>query len=185
MTVEAVEPNFKSNSDSKKKDAIKKEHTIVQMYGRFAIILGSLLVGLINLFIFKDVDNSYPAINLLYGKIYLFALIIPAISVSGVLLFNILNKKKKTPKKFETTLLDYQIFLGSCIFVIFTVFLGTLNTLFSKEIILLSSLLLITILMRLLIKDLKKEDQYTIIGTAIIVFVYRSMPSPGAWFKLV
>ena len=41
--------------------------------------------------------------------------------------------------------------------------------------------------MRLLIKDLKKEDQYTIIGTAIIVFVYRAMPSPGAglnWFEI-
>ena len=187
MTVEAVEPNFKSNSDSKKKDTIKKEHTIVQMYGRFAIIMGSLLVGLINLFIFKGIDSNYPDINLLYGKIYLFALIIPAISVSGVFLFNFLNKNKRIPKKFKTTLLDYQIFLGSCIFVIFTIFLGTLNTLFSKEIILLSSLLLITILMRLLIKDLKKEDQYTIIGTAIIVFVYRSMPSPGAglnWFEI-
>ena len=187
MTVEAVEPNFKSNSNSKKKDTIKKEHTIVQMYGRFAIIMGSLLVGLINLFIFKGIDTNYPDINLLYGKIYLFALIIPAISVSGVLLFNFLNKNKRIPKKFKTTLLDYQIFLGSCIFVIFTIFLGTLNTLFSKEIILLSSLLLITILMRLLIKDLKKEDQYTIIGTAIIVFVYRAMPSPGAglnWFEI-
>ena len=41
--------------------------------------------------------------------------------------------------------------------------------------------------MRLLIKDLKKEDQYTIVGTAIIIFVYRAMPSPGAglnWFEI-
>ena len=37
-------------------------------------------------------------------------------------------------------------------------FFTNLNLLFSKEIILLSSLLLIAILMRLLIKDLKKED---------------------------
>ena len=41
--------------------------------------------------------------------------------------------------------------------------------------------------MRLLIKDLKKEDQYTIVGTAIIIFVFRAMPSPGAglnWFEI-
>ncbi len=37
----------------KKNKKEKKEHTIVQLYGRFAIIFGSLLVGLINLFIFK------------------------------------------------------------------------------------------------------------------------------------
>ena len=41
--------------------------------------------------------------------------------------------------------------------------------------------------MRLLIKDLKKEDQHTIVGTAIIIFVFRAMPSPGPglnWFEI-
>ena len=53
MTVEAVEPNFKNNTKKLEKRNTKKEHTIVQLYGRFAIILGSLLVGLINLFVFN------------------------------------------------------------------------------------------------------------------------------------
>ena len=187
MTVEAVEPNFKHQSKKENTKETKKEHTVVQMYGRFAIILGSLIVGLINLYIFKDVDANYPNINLLYGKIYLYALIIPAISVSGILLFNFLNTHEKKDIKFKTTKLDYQIFLGSCTFVIFTIFFGTLNVIFSREIILLSSLLLIAILMRLLIKDLKKEDQYTIVGTAVIIFVFRAMPGPGAglnWFEI-
>ena len=52
MTVEAVEPDFKNITKKIKKENTKKEHTIVQLYGRFAIIFGSLLVGLINLFIF-------------------------------------------------------------------------------------------------------------------------------------
>ena len=187
MTVEAVEPNFKNKHIVINKKDTKKEHTIVQLYGRFAIIFGSLIVGLINLFIFKNVDQNYSNINLLYGKIYLFALIIPAISVSGILLFNFLNTNNKKSIKFETTKLDYQIFLGSCAFVIFTVFLGSFNMVFSREVVLCSSLLLIAILMRLLIKDLKKEDQYTIVGTAIIIFVFRAMPSPGAglnWFEI-
>ena len=187
MTVEAVEPNFKSKLNNIKTKLIKKEHTIVQLYGRFAIIFGSLLVGLINFFIFKGIDKNYPDINLLYGKIYIYALIIPSISVSGIILFNFLNKKATKAIKFKTSKLDYQIFIGSCIFVIFTVFLGTLNIIFSREIILLSSLLLIAFLMRLLIKDLQKSDQYTIIGTAIIIFIFRAMPSPGAglnWFEI-
>ena len=187
MTVEAVEPNFKNITKQVKKKETKKEHTIVQLYGRFAIILGSLLVGLINLFIFKGVNENYVNINLLYGKIYLYALIIPAISVSGIVLFNILNKNRTKPLEFKKTTLDYQIFIGSCTFVIFTVFFGTLNMPFSREVILTSSLLLIAILMRLLIKDLKREEQYTIVGTAIIIFVFRAMPSPGAglnWFEI-
>ena len=187
MTVEAVEPDFKNITKKIKKENTKKEHTIVQLYGRFAIIFGSLLVGLINLFIFKGVGENYTNINLLYGKIYLYALIIPAISVLGIVLFNFLDKGKNKPFHFKTTSLDYQIFLGSCTFVIFTVFFGTFNIPLSREIILVSSLLLIAILMRLLIKDLKKEEQYTIVGTAIIIFVFRAMPHPGAglnWFEI-
>ena len=187
MTVEAVEPNFKNITKQVKKENTKKEHTIIQLYGRFAIIFGSLLVGLINLFIFKGVDENYANINLLYGKIYLYALIIPAISVSGIVLFNFLHKGETKIINFKTTKLDYQIFLGSCTFAVFTVFLGTFNMPLSREIILVSSLLLIAVLMRLLIKDLKKEEQYTIVGTAIIIFVFRAMPSPGAglnWFEI-
>ena len=187
MTVEVVEPNFKSKLKKVTDINIKKEHTLVQLYGRFAIIFGSLLVGLINLFIFKGIDKNYPDINLLYGKIYLFALIIPAISVSGIILFNFLNKNITKHITFKTTMLDFQIFLGSCIFVVFTISLGTLKIPFSKEIVLCSSLLLISILMRLLIKDLSKKDQYTIVGTAIIIFVFRAMPGPGPslnWFEI-
>ena len=187
MTVEAVEPDFKNNTKQIKKENIKKEHTMLQLYGRFAIIFGSLLVGLINLFIFKDVDESYANINLLYGKIYLYALIIPAISVLGIVLFDFLHKGETRSVDFKTTKLDYQIFLGSCTFVVFTVFFGAFNIPLSKEIILVSSLLLIAILMRLLIKNLKKEEQYTIVGTAIIIFVFRAMPSPGSglnWFEI-
>ena len=187
MTVEVVEPNFKSKLKKVTDIAIKKEHTLVQLYGRFAIIFGSLLVGLINLFIFKGIDKNYSDINLLYGKIYLFALIIPAMSVSGIILFNFLNKSITKPVTFKIETLDFQIFLGSCVFVVFTISLGTLKIPFSKEIVLCSSLLLISILMRLLIKDLSKKDQYTIVGTAIIIFVFRAMPGPGPslnWFEI-
>ena len=49
------------------------------------------------------------------------------------------------------------------------------------------SLILIFILMRYLVKPLSKEKKFTIIGTAIIVFVYRAIPGPGAgltWFEI-
>ena len=48
-------------------------------YTRGPGLLGSLLVGLINLYIFKDIDQNHPQINIIYGNIYLFSLIIPNI----------------------------------------------------------------------------------------------------------
>mgnify|MGYP007000117855 CR=1 len=47
MTVEAVEPDFKNKYKKTDNEKIKKENTNVQLYGRFAIILGSLIVGLL------------------------------------------------------------------------------------------------------------------------------------------
>ena len=86
-----------------------------------------------------------------------------------------------------------QIFLYAKVFkkllkkAFFTLILGSLNFVFSKEIILISSLILISILIRLLIKTMNNLQQRTIIGTAVIIFVFRSMPSPGAglnWFEI-
>ena len=50
-----------------------------------------------------------------------------------------------------------------------------------------TSLILIFILMRYLVKSLSQSDKYTIIGTAIIIFIYRAIPGPGAglsWFEI-
>ena len=50
LTVEAVEN--KSNNKYKKEISKRNEHMLLQLYGRFSIILGSLLVGLINIYFF-------------------------------------------------------------------------------------------------------------------------------------
>ena len=188
MTVEAVDPEFKKVSSRKinLNNSKKSEHTIIQLYGRFAIISGSLIVGVINLYLFKDI-NSVSNLNLIYAKVYLIGLIIPMLSISGVLLSKFNKKNNFKAPKFKLEKLDYQIFIGSCFFVVFTLILGSLNFVFSKEIILISSLILISILIRLLIKTMNNLQQRTIIGTAVIIFVFRSMPSPGAglnWFEI-
>ena len=76
MTVEAVEGRFKkSNRNNKTIKLIKKEHTLLQMYGRFAIILGSLIVSIINLSMFNNVDISNKVqLNNTYANIYFYSL---------------------------------------------------------------------------------------------------------------
>ncbi|MDC0651820.1 hypothetical protein OAP55_01035 [Alphaproteobacteria bacterium] len=190
MTVEAVNPNFRSiniNNNNFNNASLKAENTIIQLYGRFAIILGSLIVGCINLYMFNGLGQDGKSINATYANIYLIATILPFISISGVFMSRIRSKRNIKKIKFAIEKLDYQIFLGSFIFVIFVIFLGTLKFAFSREIVLITSLLLISIIIRLLIKKLDRSQRHTIIGTSIIIFVYRALPGPGAglnWFEI-
>ena len=66
-----LKESFKNNFNNLN----KSEHTIVQLYGRFAIIFGSLIVGLINPYLFKDINLS-DNLNLLYSRVYLIVMII-------------------------------------------------------------------------------------------------------------
>ena len=188
MTVEAVEGRFKkSNRNNKTIKLIKKEHTLLQMYGRFAIILGSLIVSIINLSMFNNVDISNKAeLNNTYANIYFYSLFIPFLSISGIIANNFFNSKNVSINN-KTSTLDYKIFYGSILFVVIALFLGSSKIPYSQEIVLFTSLFLIAILMNFLMKTLDKNQRNTIIGTAIIIFVYRSIPGPGPginWFEI-
>ena len=56
MTVEAVPLNDDEGNDYSK-DQIKTMHTTMQTLGRFAIIGGTVLVALVNVILFRDVEN--------------------------------------------------------------------------------------------------------------------------------
>ena len=94
MTVEAV-PLIDESGNDYSKDQIKIMHTTMQTLGRFAIIGGTVLVALVNVILFRDVEslNQADKINL-YGTIYIYALVIPLVSILGVILANYLRYKK-------------------------------------------------------------------------------------------
>ena len=67
------------------------------MYGRFSIILGSLLVGLINIYFFSGVDNMKESQTLqAYTNVYFLALFIPLLSISGVIFIKFVQKQIST-----------------------------------------------------------------------------------------
>ena len=94
MTVEAV-PLSDDDGNLYNKDQIKSMHTTMQTLGRFAIIGGTVLVALANVILFSGVDelNQNEKINL-YGSIYIYALVIPIVSILGVFFANYLKKNK-------------------------------------------------------------------------------------------
>ncbi len=198
MTVEAV-PLIDEFGKDYPRDQVKIMHTTMQTLGRFAIIGGTVLVALVNVILFRDVENleQVDKINL-YGSIYIYALIIPFVSILGVILANYLRYKKihnlkskglefKDEREDKKTKINWWILGGSLVFVIFTLSVGSFNVPFAQEIVFIGSVIIILFLMFKLIKELPEELRLTIVGTAVIIFIFRAMPGPGpglTWFEI-
>ena len=138
-----------------------------------------------------------------YSRIYLYSLIVPLISVSGILIayFNRQNKYKsliknginiEKAKKLafpipEIIKPNLLIIIGSIIFVFFTLTIGTSSLKFSQEIVFLGSFSIILFLLFKLSNELDLNSKKMLIGTAIIIFVFRAMPGVGqggSWFEI-
>ncbi len=198
MTVEAVPLSDEEGIDYSK-DQVKIMHTTMQTLGRFAIIGGTVLVALVNVILFRDVESLEQSEKInLYGTIYLYALVIPLVSIFGVILANYLRQKKinilksqglefKEERGNEKTEINWWILGGSLVFVIFTLSVGSFNVPFAQEIVFIGSVIIILFLMFKLIKELPQELRLTIVGTAVIIFIFRAMPGPGpglTWFEI-
>ena len=203
MTVEAV-PSTDDQGIKYSTQQIKIMHTTMQTLGRFAIIGGFVLVALVNVVMFAGVSALSEVEKIeIYGRIYLYALIIPLVSVSGVFLATYLKRqrleqlkksgvgdeelKKLMAEFIVNTQPNWWILGGSLVFVIFTLGVGILKVPFAQEIVFLGSMLIILFLMKKLITELPKESRFVVVGTAIVIFVFRAMPGPGlglGWFEI-
>ena len=199
MTVEAV-PLVDDNGNKFSRDEIKLMHTTMQTLGRFAIIGGTVLVALANVILFKGVDELEQADKIsLYGSIYIYALIIPIVSVLGIFLASYLKNQKKRKlieqglegnqdyAPSEKTEVNWWILGGSLVFVIFTLGIGSFKVPFAQEIVFVGSMAIILFLMNKLVKELPQDLRLTVVGTAIIIFIFRATPGPGpglSWFEI-
>ena len=199
MTVEAV-PLVDDSGNKFSRDEIKLMHTTMQTLGRFAIIGGTVLVALANVILFKGVDELEQADKIsLYGSIYIYALIIPIVSVLGIFLASYIKNQKKRKlieqglegdqdyAPSEKTEVNWWILGGSLVFVIFTLGIGSFKVPFAQEIVFVGSMAIILFLMNKLVKELPQDLRLTVVGTAIIIFIFRAMPGPGpglSWFEI-
>jgi hypothetical protein len=203
MTVEAV-PLVDAKGEPFSDSDIKVMHTTMQTLGRFAIISGLIAVALLNVTMFAGVETMDEAQkSAIYADIYLLALIIPAISVLGVILGSAMmrSRARRLRKQgfdrdtieemlhapSEETKPNWWIFGGSAVFVVFTLTMGLGQVPFAQEIIFLGSMAIILFLMYRLILELAPEVRGPLVGTAVIIFVFRAVPLPGAgatWFQI-
>ncbi len=196
MTVEAV-PRVDADGNSFDAATLRLMHTTMQTLGRVAIIGGGVFVSLLNVLMFQDVEAMPESEKIdTYIRIYTYALAIPVISVLGVVLGGVLTRRHLNRLRAsgfsadaaaemafgrdEKTEANWWILGGGLVFVVFTVGMGLSDISFNKEIIFIGSMGIVLFLMSRLIKVLEPEDRLVLVGTAVIIFIYRAMPTPGA-----
>ncbi|WP_462320423.1 MFS transporter [Halochromatium sp.] len=195
MTVEAV-PRVHPDGTLVDQAQRKLMHTTMQTLGRVAIIGGGVLVSLANIFLFAGVESMSETDKVdTYILIYELALLIPVISVLGVGLAALLRQRhlrqlrqQGLDKQAALRLLDgeqertapnWWILGGSLAFVVFTLSLGLGDLPYNQEIIFAGSLAIILFLISRLVQVLEPEARRLLVGTALIIFVFRAMPNPG------
>jgi BT1 family len=176
MTVEAV-PRVDENGKRYDEQARKRMHTTMQTLGRVALIGGLALVAAANIYIFHDTEALPKERKAeLYADVYTAALVIPVISVLGVILHRFLRHKRETVEK---TRPNWAVLGGSLVFVAITLAVGLGGVPYAQELIFLGSLGIIVFLLWRLARELAPEARQVLVATALVLFVYRSVPLTG------
>jgi hypothetical protein len=203
MTVEAV-PLIDERGKAYPESEIKQMHTTMQTLGRFAIVSGLAAVAALNITMFAGVERMSEAEKaVVYANIYLLALTIPVISITGVILGALslrLRAHRLRRQGFDNSHIESMLFApaeqpklnwwilgGSLVFVVFTLAIGLGEAPFAQETVFLGSLAIVLFLMTRLTPELDPSVRRAFLGTAVIIFVFRAVPLPGpgaTWFEI-
>ncbi|MGD9294864.1 MAG: hypothetical protein PVI41_08280 [Roseobacter sp.] len=192
MTVEAV-PHVDEKGQPYTQEEARAQHTTMQTLGRIAIISGFAGVAAVNIWIFSGTEGLPKSERLiLYGRVYLIALVIPVLSVSGTVLHALIQRRRmhqghpvQGPE--DETEVNWSILAGGLAFVVMSIVLGTARFDYAQETVFLVSLTVILYLISQLVKELDEKQAMVLIGTATIIFIFRAVPLPGpglTWFEI-
>jgi hypothetical protein len=194
MTVEAVPVDTEDGTPIGEKK-LQQMHVTMQTLGRMAIVAGGAMVAGV---------GGWLASVLSYATMYLISLSIPLISVMGVLLgswmirrrtkrrlaMNSSQKEIRPPRanpQDQKVEANWYILAGSAAFVVFSLIFGLSAVPLKEETIFVGSLGIIALLMGQLLRPLSQSKRREIIGLAVIIFVFRAMPTIGAgagWWQI-
>ncbi|MBH0206343.1 MAG: hypothetical protein HP498_11105 [Nitrospira sp.] len=198
MTVEAV-PRVDERGQPFDEATRKLMHTTMQTLGRVAIIGGGIIVAMVNVYVFSG-TAGLPQAELvkIYQRIYLLALIIPFVSVLGLGVAWLLRRRHRETlvqqgftqeqagqmvdareQNAEGTQPNWWILGGSLLFAVFTVTVGLGGFPYREEIVFTGSMGIVLFLMARLVRELEPDKRFTLVGTAVVVFLFRAIPGSG------
>lgn len=196
MTVEAV-PHFDERGEPIAPERLRAMHTTMQTLGRVAIIGGSVLVALANVFLLSGADTLPEAEKIaVYVRVHVYALVIPAVSVAGVLFAAALRRRQRRVLRLqglprqeidrrmaahvERPPVNAWVLGGGLAFALLSLGVGLGDVPAGQEIVFAASMAIVVTLMWRLTRDLAPRARETLLGTALVIFVFRALPSPGA-----
>ncbi len=196
MTVEAV-PQVGDDGKPVPPETRKLMHTTMQTLGRVAIIGGSVLVSLANVVLFAGAEKMPEAQKVaIYLQVYELALIIPVVSVLGVLLaghirrrdharlvsrgFSAQEAERLLAVQPERPPINWWILGGGLAFAVVSLSVGLGNVPGGQELVFAASMAIVLFLMWKLVRELDPDSRNTLVGTALVIFVFRALPGPGA-----
>lgn len=196
MTVEAV-PRVDENGQKLDLEKRKLMHVTMQTLGRVAIIGGGVLVSIANVFLLRDAGALPEAEKeAVYLFVYQLALIIPLVSIFGVVFASWLQRREL--KRFlaqghsrqeagvllgfhsESPPVNWWILGGGLVFTVMSLGVGLSRIPGGEEIIFVISMAIVIFLMWRLTEELEPEARNVLVGTAVLIFVFRAIPGPGA-----
>ena len=188
MTVEAV-PTHDANGAKLSEAQSHAAHTTMQTLGRIAVMSGALFIALLNVWLFAGADKlSQADKSLLYLRVYQGSLAIPLISVLGIWLWRWMESRPRyqsghIARLATITKSNMTLLVGSAVFILFSVGMGTgfgFGALrFGQELVFVGSLAILVYLIRKMTTDLLPEAKQTLWATAIVIFMFRAVPSAG------
>ena len=196
MTVEAV-PKFDESGQPFDEKLQRSMHTTMQTLGRVALIGGGVIVALVNVILLSGVqDLPKDQQAAVYANIYLLALIIPLVSVFGVWLAGHLRRRergrlraqglsageisRRTEVQSEKPPVNWWVLGGGVAFASVSIVVGLSDIKYGQELIFAASMGIVLFLMWRLLRELIPAARNTLLGTAIVIFVFRALPGTGA-----
>ena len=196
MTVEAV-PHRDESGAPIPDDRRRAMHTTMQTLGRVAIIGGGLLVALVNVVMLRGSQAlAEQARAAVYVAVYELALLIPLISVTGVALATVLQRRALrrmaaaglsrsqalgalfvAPPRPPV---NWWVLGGGLVFALVSLAVGLGELRYGQELVFAVSMAVIVTLMLRLVRELEPQARATLLGTAVVIFVFRALPGPGA-----
>ena len=196
MTVEAV-PRVDEAGQPIAPEMRRLMQTTMQTLGRVAIIGGGVLVAALNVWMFAGASELPEAQKVaIYVRVYEIALVIPVVSIVGVMLAGLIRRRdarRLVARGFSRDRADamldshpgrppvnWWIFGGGLAFAVVSLSVGLGKVPAAQEIVFAASMAIVLFLMWKLVRELEPDARHTLVGTALVVFVFRAMPGPGA-----
>jgi hypothetical protein len=143
-------------------DVVRAELGMVQVLGRLALSAGMLAVAGLSGWLAAIVDRQ---------TVFLVALVVPAISVTGIFLHGVETSERRP--------VDWRILGGGLVFGASVLLLGIGGVPYAQEIVFVLSMSVICTMLVLVTRELAPQTRRAILYSSIIIFAFRATPAVG------